>query len=223
MSKQFIHKYKHALVLLYAFIYVPWFIYLERTVVTHYYVIHMKLDDYIPFNEVFIVPYLLWFIYCGFATFYFFFKDVKEFYRLCTFLFIGMTTFLIISTIFPNGHHLRPVIFERDNIFVYMVKQLYKADTSTNLFPSIHVYNSLVVDTSIRRSVYFKEKKWVRASSFVLCTLIIMSTVFLKQHSVFDVITAFILFSIVYPFVYRLEFIPSTKKKNLEHQFDNII
>lgn len=216
MFKQFAHKYKHAFVFLYAFIYLPWFIYLEKTVVTHYHVIHMKMDNYVPFIEIFIIPYLLWFAYCLVAIMYLFFKDVEEFYRTFIFLVIGMTVFLIISTVYPNGHHLRPFVFQRDNIFIDMVKQLYKTDTSTNLFPSIHVYNSLVIHISITKSKYFIDRTWIRAGSFLLCISIVMSTVFLKQHSVFDVITAFILFSLVYPFVYSLDFIPSRKKKGLE-------
>ena len=57
------HTYSHAWVLLYAFIYFPWFTYLERHVTDNYFVIHSIFDDYIPFCEYFIIPYLLWFAY----------------------------------------------------------------------------------------------------------------------------------------------------------------
>ena len=60
--KQFILRYRHAWVLLYSFIYMPWFCYLEKHRFSHYYLIHSPLDDYIPFVEYFIVPYLLWFL-----------------------------------------------------------------------------------------------------------------------------------------------------------------
>ena len=52
------HTYSHAWVLLYAFIYFPWFTYLERHVTDNYFVIHSIFDDYIPFCEYFIIPYL---------------------------------------------------------------------------------------------------------------------------------------------------------------------
>lgn len=224
MIRTLFQKYRHGFMLLYAFIYLPWFIYLEKTVVRHYHVIHMKIDDYIPFNEYFIIPYMLWFIYMGGAIAYFFFKDVKDYYRLTTFLFTGMTIFLIISTLFPNGHNLRPVEFVRDNIFVDAVKQLYKADTATNLFPSIHVFNSLVVHISISKSSHFKDKKWIRLTSLCLMVSIILSTVLLKQHSIFDVITAFIMFTLLYPLVYKFDpLFSDSKKKDYEQQFDNII
>ena len=43
----FIERNKHALLLLYFMIYLPWFGHLERTVTTHFHVIHVALDDYI--------------------------------------------------------------------------------------------------------------------------------------------------------------------------------
>ena len=47
-----------------------------------------------------------------------------------------------------------------------------------------------------------KDKKTVRILSFILCTSIIMATMFIKQHSVFDVSTAFILAFVMYNLVY---------------------
>ena len=43
----FIERNKHALLLLYFMIYLPWFGHLEKTVTTHFHVIHVALDDYI--------------------------------------------------------------------------------------------------------------------------------------------------------------------------------
>ena len=110
--KAFFQKYKHAWVLLYAFLYLPWFFWLESRANLPYHVIHVWLDDKIPFVEYFIVPYLLWFVYVAAVFLYLFFKGTKqEFYRYCAFLFTGMTLFLVISTLYPNGHLLRPTEF----------------------------------------------------------------------------------------------------------------
>ena len=62
-------KYRHAWVLLYGFIYMPWFIWLEKHVRQGYYLIHSPLDDYIPFVEYFIVPYFLWFVFIAATVF----------------------------------------------------------------------------------------------------------------------------------------------------------
>ena len=201
----FLEKNKHACLLLYLMIYFPWFHHLEKTVTTHFHVIHVALDDYIPFCEYFIIPYLLWFAYVAWSVLYFYFKNKDEYFRLCGMLFSGMTIFLILSTIYPNGHYLRPVYFDHNNIFIQMVKMLYAADTPTNLFPSIHVYNSIAVNIAVWHSSNFKEKKWVRFGSSILMVLIILSTMFLKQHSVFDVVTGIVLSVFMYSLVYTTD------------------
>ena len=195
-------KYKHAWVFLYILIYMPWFMWLEKHVTTHYHVIQIRLDEHIPFIEYFIIPYLMWFLFIAVVFLYFFFTDVKGFYKLAAFMFTGMTVFLIISTVFPNGQDLRPVIFERDNIFVDMVRTLYRTDTCTNVFPSLHVFNSLSVCAAIADSEALKKHRGVCIGAYVLAGLIILATMFLKQHSVLDVLGAGAMAGILYQFVY---------------------
>ena len=59
--KNLYEKYKHLLLVLYFPVYMIWFSYLEKTVTTRFHVIHVALDDYIPFCEYFDIPYFLWF------------------------------------------------------------------------------------------------------------------------------------------------------------------
>lgn len=214
-TKNFIKKYRHAWVLLYGLIYMPWFIYLEKRTDVHYFLIHSPLDDYIPFVEYFIVPYLLWFAFVAVAAGYFFFTDKTGFYRLCAFLIVGMTFFLLLCTIFPNGLNLRPAAFARENIFVELVKHVYRTDTPTNVLPSIHVFNSLGVCIAIGHSETLKKYRKIRFGAYLLAILIILSTVFLKQHSVTDVIAAFALACVIYPFVYATQ---EKKETKLTHQ-----
>lgn len=213
--KKLIKRYRHAWVFLYALIYMPWFIYLEKHVTKNYYLIHSPLDDYIPFVEYFIVPYLLWFLFIALAIGYFFFTDTKGFYQLTAFLFTGMTIFLIICTVFPNGLDLRPVIFERDNIFVELVRHLYTTDTSTNVLPSIHVFNSIGVMIAVSHSEALKKHRRIQFFSYAMGLLIILSTMFLKQHSVTDVIAAAAMACVIYPLVYAAQ---ERKAPKLSHQ-----
>ena len=74
-TKKIVKRYSHAWVFLYAFIYMPWFLYLERRTGVDYYIIHSPIDNYIPFVEYFIVPYLLWFLFIAVTVGYFFFTD----------------------------------------------------------------------------------------------------------------------------------------------------
>lgn len=200
--QHFIRQYSHAWVFLYAFIYMPWFIWLEKHVTDEYHLIYAPIDDYIPFVEFFIVPYMLWFLFIAVTIAYFFFTNRQEFYQLVAFLFTGMTIFLVISTLYPNGLALRPDTFARDNIFVDMVKSLYATDTPTNVLPSIHVFNTIGAFIAISKNENLRRRKWILYPSFILSVSIILATMFLKQHSVVDVITAFAMAAMLYQTVY---------------------
>ena len=186
-----------------------WFGWLEDTVTSRFTLIYSPLDSYIPFIEFFIIPYLLWFIYVAATWLYFFFTDRQDFYKFSALCIVGMTLFLIICTFFPNGLRLRPTVFPRDNIFVDLVKMVYSTDTPTNVLPSLHVYNSVACHIAIVHSKKLSANKWITNSSFVLCSSIVMSTVFLKQHSVIDVFAAFV---IIY-FAYIAIYVPEKAKR----------
>ncbi|MGN0312622.1 MAG: phosphatase PAP2 family protein [Lachnospiraceae bacterium] len=198
-------QYRHAVWFLYILIYMPWFAFVEQHVTSRFHIVHMVLDDYIPFVEYFVVPYLLWFAYVSITVVYFFFHNKEDFRKCCMFLFTGMTIFLIISTVYPNGTYLRPIVFPRDNVFTDLVKFVYAMDTPTNLFPSIHVYNSIGIHLALKNSKDFKHRKGFLRASSVLCILIILSTMFIKQHSLFDVLTGMGLSFFMWLLVYAPE------------------
>lgn len=204
--RTFYQKYRHGLpALIYGVIYLIWFGILEQRQTRDYMHVHMNIDDYIPFCEVFVVPYLLWFGYVAVVFGYLFFKDRDGYWKYAIFLAVGMTIFLVLSTWIPNGHNLRLKHFPRENVFTWMISLLWKADTATNLFPSIHVYNSLAAHYAVLHNKALSEKRWVRCGSFILCVSIILSTVLIKQHSMFDVLTAFILAAVMYVPVYYFD------------------
>lgn len=196
----------------YGFLYLPWFCYLERTVKTGYHIMHVALDDYIPFCEYFIVPYLLWFLYVSVVVLFLFFTNKEEYYRLCIYLFSGMTISLIICTFFHNGTDFRPSLDPDKNIFTRLVSALYATDTPTNVFPSIHVYNSICIHVAVARNTLLKKYPIVQHASFVLMVLICMATVFLKQHSIVDVFGGFLMAYILYFVVYGYRYADAQKK-----------
>lgn len=198
-AKDFMLQYRHAVVALYFPLYMVWFMALEKRTHVNFTNIHCIVDDWIPFCEYFIVPYMLWFFYV-LGTMVFFFlqlNDIKNFYHTATVLVAGMTICLIIYTLFPNGQNMRPVVFARDDVFTRVIAALYHTDTATNVLPSLHVYNSLAIHAGICRCRAFEQKTWIRISSLVLCILICLSTMFLKQHSFLDFITAALLFVLI--------------------------
>ena len=89
---------------------------------------------------------------------------------------------------------------------------VYRTDTPTNLWPSIHVYNSLGAHFAIIRSKCFEKKKGIRIGSLILASSIIMATMFIKQHSVFDVLTAFVMAAVMYTLVYRYDLLIAVRE-----------
>lgn len=210
--KKELTKYKHTWPLLYVFIYLPWFLLLEYIYPDNYAnlnILHCSLDDLIPFCEWFVIPYLLWFLYIPAIFLFLFYHSKKEFYRLCAYEFAGMTICLIIYTIFPNGLQLRIDDITRQNILVDIVQFLWKSDTATNVCPSIHVFATISAHICLVSSPHMKTLKTrerLKTFSGILTILICLSTMFLKQHSVIDVICGVLLSTVLYFIVFKVWF-----------------
>lgn len=204
---RFLYRYRYGNVLWLGIVYPLWFRSLESriTVSTGYHIMHTHLDDLIPFYAVFIVPYFLWFLYIFTGLAYFLLVNKEDFYKVSLFLFVGMIASLVICEIYPNGTDFRPAYLPDKNIFLIMVKRLYRIDTPTNVFPSIHAYNSLCMHIALIKSKDLREARYgrvVRFASGLLCILICIATLVLKQHSVLDVGGALLLCFITYGFIY---------------------
>lgn len=204
--RDWLYTHRFLWVIGYTVLYLIWFRALELRTDADWNPIHVALDDYIPFNEFFVVPYMLWFLYVAVTVVYFLFTSKEDLMRCTAFLFTGMTICLIIYTVWPNIQNLRPVQFPRDNFCTDIVKYLYQTDTSTNVCPSIHVFNSIGIHIAICKSRQFQKNKWVTTSSFFLMIAICLATVFLKQHSVFDGICAMVLSVVMYILVYKIDY-----------------
>ena len=143
-------------------------------------IIHSLADDRIPFCPYFIIPYVLWYFFLIGTIVYFalFCSSKKEYYQYIGTLAVGMTLFILVSYVYPNGQNLRPDLSGESGVFVSAVRYLYKIDTQTNIFPSIHVFNSLACCGAILKNQR-KYKKSTDTACVVLTILIIMSTMFL--------------------------------------------
>ena len=199
----------------YGVIYMILFYLVEHRTGVTYTILQVPLDTIIPFCEYFIIPYELWFV-CILATGLFLLlvnRDPGDYYRFSASMIIGMSIFIAVSFIFPNMQVLRPHYFAHDNIFVDMVKSIYAADTSTNIFPSIHVYNSMVMYFALKECKMLKGKKLINAGVLLMAISIILSTMFLKQHSALDVTFALVLNFAVYATIYQPEKVTGTERR----------
>ena len=151
-------------------------------------VVHCWLDDVIPFCEVFVIPYVFWYLLLVMSLVYFARYNVDSFKKLSIFIIVTQIVAMAIYIAIPNRQDLRPLEFPRDNIFTQLVGLLYTVDTSTNVCPSLHVGYSLGM-----ASAWLKEKGVSKAwKTFIVITVILicLSTMFIKQHSAVDALVA---------------------------------
>ena len=171
-------------------------------------IIEVALDRRIPFCEYFILPYLLWFPYvAGCVIWLCLARDKEEEYlKLIRSLIVGMGVFVLFSLLYPNGQVLRPAL-AGENIFERLVIGLYRVDTPTNIFPSLHVFNSIVCCIAVCRNCEGERFRLLRAGTILLTLSIILATMFLKQHSTLDVLGAILLNMLCYRHYYEQEFL----------------
>ncbi|KPU42732.1 PAP2 superfamily protein [Oxobacter pfennigii] len=196
----FLSQHKHFYLLLLLIPYLILFKYIEATIVPKY-IIHIGLDDKIPFIKEFIIPYLMWFGYMFYGVIFLGIHSKWDFYKLFVFVAGGMFLCLILYIVFPNAQDLRPKALG-DDIFSNLIKLMYMVDTPTNVCPSIHVFDTIAVDIALRKSEHFRKIKYGRTVSTIISVSICLSTVFIKQHSALDAIYAVIMVIIFYIPIY---------------------
>jgi len=213
----FMKKYRMILTVAYTTVYLWWFSFLEKHITTNYHVMHCRLDDLIPFNEWFIFAYMFWFIYIA-VTMIYMVLDADEYVRYTMFLATGMSLSLLICQLFPNGTApgFRPAVDAAKNWPSSIVAFIYRTDTCTNVFPSIHVFNAIGTHIAINRSRHFADRPGIRKFSLVAAILICVSTMFVKQHSLIDVTGGCILSYFVYHLVYGKIPVPQVAAKKRE-------
>ena len=145
------------------------------------------LDDWIPFCEWFVIPYVLWYGLVAGSLLYFALYNIAAFRKLSTYLIITQIAAMAVYILFPNRQDLRPTIFPRENFLTQIVGILYSIDTNTNVCPSLHVAYSLGIG-----STWVKEdvpRLWKGCIVFFVIA-VCLSTAFIKQHSVLDALAA---------------------------------
>jgi len=200
-----IKTHRYCLAGLYMLVFLSGFFLLELHEPSDVHIIHCAVDDLIPFNEWFVLPYFLWYAWVPVFMIYFMIKDREAYLRLCFVMFAGATFCLFVYLLAPNGLNLRQEITSQ-SFCAQIVRFLRSVDPPNNVCPSIHVFNSIAINTVIQHSNAFKHKKLVHVGSYILALAICMSTFFLKQHSVVDVFWACVLGLILYPLSYKSAF-----------------
>lgn len=179
-------------------IYMGLFGFLEIVPPKDVHLIHCALDDRIPNMAVFIYPYVSWFPYivvC--AALAIKNLDDRQFKKAVLVLTTGMNIFLFISYVWPTGLDFREsIVYDLHTLSGNLLKFVQTVDTPKSVFPSMHVYVTLVLQYTLEM-----QKKLVPAWGIwvgrVLALLIVLSTMFTKQHSAVDVTAAIVMFAVL--------------------------
>jgi len=152
-----------------------------------YHIIHVDFDDLIPYCPVFIVFYILWFPYIPVSLIFGLRQSPALFRRQITNLFLGNLLCFVIFLSYPSAIDFRPTP-QGSDIFSWLCRFIYSCDRPVNVLPSLHCLHALsIYMTTFCSSPLGKHRRW-RLFSLLLCILICLSTVFVKQHSILDAI-----------------------------------
>lgn len=163
-----------------------WFLKLFQTNPTY---INFYLDQKIPFIGWFVYIYNIFYPFCIIAFYFLYKKDDKTYYKA---IISGVIGFIICDIIFLAS----PTIMYRmplpncDPITNFVLEiTYYFDDPPLNCFPSIHCLFCFQVIFGYILSKHNLKTKIIVIS---IASLIILSTLFVKQHYIYDVIAAFL-------------------------------
>src|SRR3989338_1673068 len=147
------------------------------------YSFNIFLDGLIPFVPLFVFFY---FIYFPFVLLPFLFAKGKNFINLVKanifIILISNLIYVLIPTKIP-----RPEFIAND-IPTFVLNFVYNIDNNVNLFPSLHVSMTFLALLAIS-----KINKKFFLIALVLFALTTLSTLFIKQHYVLDVLSGLML------------------------------
>jgi membrane-associated phospholipid phosphatase len=141
------------------------------------------LDSYIPFIPAFVIAYIFFYIFVYGTVIYSFIKYKKEDFKLLALSLIlaNVIAYLIYFSFQTTA--IRPAILNTD-IFSTILRFIYNNDLNYNSFPSGHAYLTTIV------ALYWLKhmKRPQRIRILLASLLIIVSTLFVKQHYIIDIL-----------------------------------
>ena len=157
-----------------------------------------NLDLKIPFVSYFIYFYISWYIMLILVPYIMGKKDSDVLYKYVASMIIAITISGLIFIFYPTTI-TRPEII--GNTFSdIVISIIYAIDTpATNCLPSIHCLCCFLFILGITES---KNVKWFSKTIIIIWSLlVIISTLFIKQHVLIDILASFILAILTYLFV----------------------
>jgi membrane-associated phospholipid phosphatase len=175
-----------------------------------YFFIKIFLNDYnviesfmnTPFLKGFVYFYDSWYPIIAISAFVIYYNDFDNYKSLLYTMLLGALLSHITFLIYPTMI-VRPVI-EVNNITDFILDFTYKTDTpAVNCLPSVHCLFCFIMSYYL-----IKTKNLKTIYKIIMCLyllLIVLSTLFIKQHIIEDVILSFIYAAISIIIVYILK------------------
>ena len=179
-------------------------------------ILSTDVDSMIPFLPVFILPYIIWYAFIFGYLVYFWYKDIRVYMKTLTLIVVGELICFLIYFFFQTTVP-RPKLVG-DGILIDLVGMIYSHDQPYNAFPSIHVLTTFAI---ILGSISIRNKHIIHSIFIpVMGSLIILSTLFVKQHYILDMFASMFLTSFIYGIVFELIEFKVSKKQDTAYVKD---
>jgi len=203
-------NYKVILIIIGLILFESIFYFLAKLTFLEPYLLTSSLDNKLPLIPFFIYFYVFWYLMLFVIPYVIYLKKKELFFEYVTVFAVCVLISTVIFFFFPTT--LIRGNIEVNNFTTYLLNFIYLTDTpALNCLPSMHcavcfgfIYYSLKIDL----------KWYYKVIINVLSILIILSTLLIKQHVIWDVFAALILIIIVIFIV---------KKMNLTKHFNKLL
>lgn len=169
--------------------------FLIKSFISDFHLIGSSLDDKIPFIPIFIIPYSIWYPFIIISYFFVFKNSKDKFKRLISVTIFALLIAYACFIIYPTMVN-RPIVDSYNSLSSLLLYLTYKLDVPVNCFPSCHCLLSFI-------TMYFVTfdkdmNKYFRVTVGIISILIVLSTLFVKQHVIIDVLGAFVISTILF-------------------------
>lgn len=163
--------------------------------------VRIPLDEALPYVPALVIPYYSLYAYYPIAAWMASREPLRDdgllfFQRMLVVTWITFSMYLL----FPVEIDLRDQAVGAEGLFGVLMDGMHQADEPWNAWPSIHVLQSLLIVLFVRWTLK-NEGKWnplLAGSIWTACGLLIISTVLIKQHFLFDAISAIVLVTVMW-------------------------
>lgn len=168
-----------------AFIY-----FVSQFIIKNYHLIGSSIDQKIPFVKEFILIYSIWYPLVIFTMFLLFKYSPDKYKKTKKVILSSLVIAYLCFFLYPT-RVIRPEVNSFNDLFSFMAYVSFKADNPVNCFPSVHCLLSFDMIYALYKDSGIN--KYLRVILIILFSLIVVSTLFVKQHVIADVIGAFVI------------------------------